>query len=37
LLAVCGRYLERAPRDFITFEYVMLEGVNDAGSTHASS
>jgi len=30
LLAACGRYLERAPRDFITFEYVMLEGVNDA-------
>ena len=25
----CNRYLERAPRDFITFEYVMLEGVND--------
>src|SRR5882672_3345154 len=30
LLAACRRYLERAPRDFITFEYVMLEGVNDA-------
>ncbi len=30
LLAACNRYLERAPRDFITFEYVMLEGVNDA-------
>jgi len=29
LLAACQRYLERAPRDFITFEYVMLEGVND--------
>src|SRR5256886_4202747 len=29
LLAACNRYLERAPRDFITFEYVMLEGVND--------
>jgi len=29
LLAACVRYLERAPRDFITFEYVMLEGVND--------
>jgi 23S rRNA (adenine2503-C2)-methyltransferase len=29
LLAACRRYLERAPRDFITFEYVMLEGVND--------
>jgi 23S rRNA (adenine2503-C2)-methyltransferase len=29
LLAACHRYLERAPRDFITFEYVMLDGVND--------
>ena len=29
LLAACNRYLERAPRDFITFEYVMLDGVND--------
>lgn len=29
LLAACNRYLERAPRDFITFEYVMLAGVND--------
>ncbi|MBI4937360.1 MAG: radical SAM protein [Nitrosomonadales bacterium] len=30
LMAACRRYLERAPRDFITFEYVMLEGVNDS-------
>ncbi|MFT3804393.1 MAG: 23S rRNA (adenine(2503)-C(2))-methyltransferase RlmN [Burkholderiaceae bacterium] len=30
LLAACHRYLERAPRDFITFEYVMLDGINDA-------
>jgi len=30
LLAACRRYLERAPRDFVTFEYVMLEGVNDS-------
>lgn len=30
LLAACRRYLERSPRDFITFEYVMLDGVNDA-------
>ena len=30
LIAACNRYLEKAPRDFITFEYVMLEGVNDA-------
>jgi 23S rRNA (adenine2503-C2)-methyltransferase len=29
LLAACRRYLARAPRDFITFEYVMLDGVND--------
>jgi len=34
LLAACARYLERAPRDFITFEYVMLDGVND-GEEHA--
>ncbi|NGM87805.1 23S rRNA (adenine(2503)-C(2))-methyltransferase RlmN [Parapusillimonas sp. SGNA-6] len=30
LLAACNRYLEFAPRDFITFEYVMLDGVNDS-------
>ncbi|HEX2650228.1 MAG TPA: 23S rRNA (adenine(2503)-C(2))-methyltransferase RlmN [Burkholderiales bacterium] len=30
LMAACNRYLERAPRDFITFEYVMLDGVNDS-------
>ena len=29
LMAACLRYLERAPRDFVTFEYVMLDGVND--------
>jgi len=29
LLAACLRYLDRAPRDFVTFEYVMLDGVND--------
>ena len=29
LLAACQRYLAAAPRDFITFEYCMLEGVND--------
>ena len=29
LLQACLRYLERAPRDFVTFEYVMLDGVND--------
>jgi 23S rRNA (adenine2503-C2)-methyltransferase len=30
LLAACRRYLERAPRDFVTIEYCMLDGVNDA-------
>ena len=30
LMAACNRYLDKAPRDFITFEYVMLEGVNDS-------
>jgi 23S rRNA (adenine2503-C2)-methyltransferase len=30
LLAACKRYLARSPRDFISFEYVMLEGVNDS-------
>ncbi len=30
LLAACNRYLEHAPRDFITFEYIMLDGVNDS-------
>jgi 23S rRNA (adenine2503-C2)-methyltransferase len=34
LLAACLRYLERAPRDFVTFEYVMLKDVND-GDDHA--
>ncbi|MFM1908845.1 MAG: hypothetical protein RLZZ591_2522 [Pseudomonadota bacterium] len=29
LLQACKRYLEPAPRDFITFEYCMLDGVND--------
>ncbi len=32
LLAACRRYLERAPRDFVTFEYVMLDGVNDSAA-----
>ena len=30
LLAACKRYLVAAPRDFITFEYCMLDGVNDS-------
>jgi 23S rRNA (adenine2503-C2)-methyltransferase len=29
LMAACKRYLAYAPRDFITFEYCMLDGVND--------
>jgi 23S rRNA (adenine2503-C2)-methyltransferase len=29
LLDACKRYLAFAPRDFITFEYCMLDGVND--------
>ncbi len=29
LMQACVRYLAVAPRDFITFEYCMLEGVND--------
>jgi len=29
LLDACSRYLSAAPRDFITFEYCMLDGVND--------
>lgn len=29
LMAACRRYLVHAPRDFITLEYVMLDGVND--------
>ncbi len=29
LMGACRRYLESAPRDFITFEYCMLAGVND--------
>jgi len=30
LLAACRRYVAVAPKDFITFEYVMLQGVNDS-------
>ena len=36
LLAACNRYLDRAPRDFITMEYVMLDGVNDSDA-HAKA
>ncbi|MEY3124457.1 MAG: hypothetical protein RLZZ573_977 [Pseudomonadota bacterium] len=34
LMGACRRYLEFAPRDFVTFEYCMLDGVNDR-SEHA--
>jgi len=34
LLAACKRYLAKSPKDFVTFEYVMLAGVND-NLTHA--
>ena len=34
LLAACLRYIEKAPRDCVMFEYVMLSGVND-GVGHA--
>jgi len=30
LLAACNRYIEKAPREFVMFEYVMLAGVNDS-------
>jgi len=30
LMAACRQYLDAAPRDFITFEYCMLDGVNDS-------
>jgi len=30
LMAACRHYLAKAPRDFITFEYCMLDGVNDS-------
>ncbi len=30
LMDACRRYLKKAPRDFVTFEYVMLDGINDA-------
>ena len=32
LMAACLRYVEKAPRESIMFEYVMLAGVNDAVS-----
>ncbi|MDR0565108.1 MAG: radical SAM protein [Azoarcus sp.] len=30
LMAACVRYLERAPRDFVTFEYILIGGINDS-------
>ena len=36
LLTACKTYLEAAPRDFITFEYCMLDGVNDSDA-HAQA
>ncbi|MBR6000993.1 MAG: 23S rRNA (adenine(2503)-C(2))-methyltransferase RlmN [Oxalobacter sp.] len=30
LMAACRRYFEHAPRDFVMFEYCMLNGVNDS-------
>jgi 23S rRNA (adenine2503-C2)-methyltransferase len=36
LLQACRDYLDHAPRDFITFEYCMLDGVNDT-DTHANA
>ena len=30
LMAACQRYLEKAQRDFITFEYTMMAGINDS-------
>ncbi|HXV12049.1 MAG TPA: 23S rRNA (adenine(2503)-C(2))-methyltransferase RlmN [Burkholderiales bacterium] len=32
LLAACSRYVEKAPRELVMFEYVMLAGVNDSVS-----
>jgi 23S rRNA (adenine2503-C2)-methyltransferase len=32
LLAACARYVAKAPREFIMFEYVMLAGVNDSAA-----
>ena len=34
LLSACERYLRHAPRDFLTIEYCLLDGVND-GPRHA--
>jgi 23S rRNA (adenine2503-C2)-methyltransferase len=36
LLSACLRYLDSAPRDFITLEYCMLDGVNDSDQQAAA-
>ncbi|OYU42829.1 MAG: 23S rRNA (adenine(2503)-C(2))-methyltransferase RlmN, partial [Burkholderiales bacterium PBB4] len=36
LLEACKRYLQHAPRDFVTFEYCMLDGVNDSPACAAA-
>ncbi|WP_424859039.1 MULTISPECIES: 23S rRNA (adenine(2503)-C(2))-methyltransferase RlmN [unclassified Tepidimonas] len=36
LMQACRRYLPAAPRDFVTFEYCMLDGINDT-LTHADA
>ncbi len=30
LMHACRRYIDKAPRDFVTFEYVMLKDINDS-------
>jgi len=32
LMAACNKYIENSPRGFITFEYVMLDGINDSAA-----
>jgi 23S rRNA (adenine2503-C2)-methyltransferase len=36
LMAACRRYLDKAPRDFITFEYLLLADINDAPTQAAA-
>jgi 23S rRNA (adenine2503-C2)-methyltransferase len=36
LMAACRRYLDKAPRDFITFEYLLLANMNDAPTQAAA-
>jgi 23S rRNA (adenine2503-C2)-methyltransferase len=30
LMHACRKYIDKAPRDFVTFEYVMLKNINDS-------